>query len=119
MAHIQLDNQADNNVSSKGNAYININDLCVNITYSADYSEQGERGEYWGGDLAVEGSVWIEVDSITGLQVTEIFDIETDDDLPLDSYTMTADDEIKIKQIIEDMICGIETETTPAYDYYA
>ena len=115
---IRLDNDADNEASSKnGHAYILINDKCIHFTYDADYDECGERNEYWGGILAVSGSSWIEVNSVTNLNVVEIFDAE-DNELPLDSYVMTDEDKIKVIEIIKDFIEGnIETHQ-PANSYY-
>lgn len=117
---IRLDNDADNEASSKnGHAYIIIDSKCVHFKYNADYSEQGERNEYWGGQLAYEGDSWIEVNSVTNLSVVEIFDIETDDLLPLDSYAMTADDKLKIIEVIKDFIEGNIEARQPANSYYA
>lgn len=117
---IRLDNDADNEASSKnGHAYILITDKCVHFTYDADYNECGERNEYWGGQLAYEGSSWIEVNSVTNLSTVEIFDIETDDLLPLDSYTITADDTLQIIKIIKDFIEGKIEARQPANSYYA
>ena len=117
---IRLDNDADNEASSKnGHAYILIGDKCAHFTYDADYNECGERNEYWGGVLAVSGSSWIEVNSVTNLSIVEIFDIETDNDLPLDSYTMTADDKLQIIEIIKDFIEGNIEASQPANNYYA
>ena len=53
---IRLDNDADNNASSKGNVYVIADDKCLHIKYSADYDECGERNEYWGGHLAAQGN---------------------------------------------------------------
>lgn len=117
---IRLDNDADNEASSKnGHAYIIIDCMCVHFTYDADYNECGERNEYWGGQLAYEGSSWIEVNSVTNLSIVEIFDIETDDLLPLDSYTITADDTLQIINIIKDFIEGNIEARQPANSYYA
>lgn len=118
--NIRLDNDADSEASSKnGHAYILIDDKCVHFTYDADYDECGERNEYWGGQLAYEGSSWIEVNSVTNLSIVEIFDIETDDLLPLDSYTITADDTLQIIKIIKDFIEGKIEARQPGNSYYA
>ena len=114
---IRLDNDADNEASRKGNVYVIADDKCLHIKYSADYSECGERGEYWGGHLAVEGDSWIEVDSVTDLKIVEIFD-SNDNDLPLDSYTMTADDRLLIVEVIKDFIEGNIEARQPANSYY-
>ncbi|AAZ18837.1 hypothetical protein Psyc_0984 [Psychrobacter arcticus 273-4] len=117
---IRLDNDADNEASSKnGHAYIIIDDKCVHCKYDSDYRECGERNEYWGGHLAVEGDSWIEVDSVTNLSIVEILDIETDDLLPLGSYVMTADDTLQIIEIIKDFIEGNIEASQPANSYYA
>lgn len=117
---IRLDNDADNEASSKnGRAYIIADDKIVHFTYDADYDECGERNEYWGGQLAYEGSSWIEVNSVTNLSIAEIFDIETDDLLSLDSYTMTADDKLRIIEAIKDFIEGNIEAHQPANSYYA
>ena len=117
---IRLDNDADNEASSKnGHAYILVDDKCVHFTYDADYDECGERNEYWGGVLAVSGSSWIEVNSVTNLSIVEIFDIETDDLLPLHSYTITADDTLQIIKIIKDFIEGNIEARQPGNSYYA
>lgn len=117
---IRLDNDADNEASSKnGHAYIIIDCMCVHFKYDSDYRECGERNEYWGGQLAYEGSSWIEVNSVTNLSIVEIFDIETDDLLPLDSYVMIADDKLKIIEIIKDFIEGNIEARQPANSYYA
>lgn len=117
---IRLDNDADNEASSKnGHAYIIIDDKCVHFKYDSDYSEHGERNEYWGGHLAVEGDSWIEVDSVTNLSIVEIFDIETDDLLSLDSYAMIADDKLRIIEVIKNFIEGNIEAPQPANSYYA
>ena len=117
---IRLDNDADNEASSKnGHAYILIGDKSIHFTYDAHYDECGERNEYWGGHLAYEGDSWIEVNSVTNLSIVEIFDIETDNDLPLDSYTMTADDKLQIIEVIKDFIEGNIEARKPANSYYA
>ena len=115
---IRLVNDADNEASSKGNVYVIADDKCLHIKYSADYDECGERNEYWGGHLAVQGSSWIEVNSVTDLNIVEIFDVETGDDLPLDSYTMTADDRLLIVEVIKDFIEGNIEARQPANSYY-
>lgn len=116
---IRLDNDADNEASSKnGHAYILIGDKQVHFTYDADYDECGERNEYWGGSLAVEGSSWIEVNSVTNLNIVEILDSD-DNDLPLDSYTMTADDKLQIIEVIKDYLEGNIEASQPANSYYA
>lgn len=117
---IRLDNDADNEASSKnGHAYIIIDCICVHFKYDSDYRECGERNEYWGGHLAVEGDSWIEVNSVTNLSIVEIFDIETDDLLSLDSYVMTADDKLRIIEAIKDFIEGNIEARQPANSYYA
>lgn len=116
---IRLDNDADNNASSKGNVYVIADDKCLHIEYSADYDEHGERNEYWGGHLAVQGDSWIEVNSVTDLNIVEIFDVETDDDLALDSYTMIDSDKLQIIEIITDFIEGNIEASQPANSYYA
>lgn len=116
---IRLDNDADNEASSRnGHAYILIGDKQVHLTYDADYDECGERNEYWGGSLAVEGSSWIEVNSVTNLNIVEIFDDE-DNELPLDSYVMNADDKLQITEVIKDFIEGNIEASQPANSYYA
>lgn len=116
---IRLDNDADNEASSKnGHAYILIGDKQVHFTYDADYDECGERNEYWGGVLAVAGSSWIEVNSVTNLNIVEIGHAE-DNDLPLDSYTMTADDKLQIIEVIKDYLEGNIEAPQPANSYYA
>lgn len=120
MTHqMRLDNDADNNASSNGNVYVLTGDKCLHIEYSADYDEHGERNEYWGGHLAYEGNSWIEVNSVSDLNIVEIFDAETDDDLPLDSYTMTADDKLQIIEVIKDFIEGNIEARQPSNSYYA
>lgn len=99
--------------------YFTINEaLIVVIKYKADFEENGERGEYWGRHLAVEANTWIEVNKVDILSVEAIYDIEGEE-LPLSSYTLAPDDEMKMQQHIEDMICGIETETKAGYDHYS
>ena len=115
---IRLDNDADNSASRRGNVYVIADDKCLHIKYSADYDEHGERGEYWGGVLAVSGSSWIEVNSVTDLNIVEIFDVETDDDLALDSYTLTDSDKLQIIEIITDFIEGNIEARQPANSYY-
>ncbi len=115
---IRLDNDADNEASSKnGHAYILIGDKQVHFTYDADYDECGERNEYWGGQLAVEGSSWIEVSSVANLNIVEILDSD-DNELPLDSYTMTSDDKLRIIEVIKDFIEGNIEASQPANSYY-
>ena len=115
---IRLDNDADNEASSKnGHAYILIGGKQVHFTYDADYDECGERNEYWGGVLAVSGSSWIEVSSVTNLNIVEILDSD-ENELPLDSYTMTADDRLLIIEVIKDFIEGNIEASQPANSYY-
>ena len=114
---IRLDNDADNSASRKGNVYVIADDKCLHVRYSADYSEHGERNEYWGGHLAVQGNSWIEVNSVTDLNIVEIFD-SNDNDLPLDSYTMTDSDKLQIIEIIKDFIEGNIEASQPANSYY-
>lgn len=116
---IRLDNDADNEASSRnGHAYILIGGKQVHFTYDADYSEHGERNEYWGGQLAVEGSSWIEVNSVTNLRVIEVFDLDGWD-LPFDSYELTDDDKPRVIKVIKDFIEGNVEASQPANSYYA
>lgn len=117
--NIRLDNDADNEASSKnGHAYVLIGGKQVHFTYDADYDERGERNEYWGGVLAVSGSSWIEVNSVTNLNIVEILDSD-DNELPIDSYVMTADDKLQIIEAIKDFIEGNIEASQPANSYYA
>ena len=119
MTHkFRLDNDADNSASSNGNVYILTGDKCLHIEYSADYDECGERNEYWGGHLAANGSSWIEVNSVTDLQVVEVLDLDGYEDESL-SYTMTADDKLQIIEVIKDFIEGNIEASQPANIYYA
>lgn len=119
---IKIDTDGDNDyaVANKPRlVYFTINDaLIVVIKYKADFEENGERGEYWGGHLAVEATAWIEVNKVEILNVEAVYDIEGEE-LPLSSYTLSPHDEMKMMQRIEDMICSIETETKAVYDHYS
>lgn len=117
---IDTDGDSDYPVSNKPRlVYFIINGkMIVVIKYKADFKENGERGEYWGGRLAVKANTWIEVDSVDIIDVEAVYDIESEE-LPLSSYTLALNDQMKMKQHIEDMICGIETETKAGYDYYS
>ena len=119
---IKIDTDGDNDypVANKPRlVYFTINEaLIVVIKYKADFEENGERGEYWGRHLAVEANTWIEVNKVDILGVEAVYDIEGEE-LPLSSYTLAPDDEMKMQQRIEDMICGIETETKAGYDHYS
>lgn len=116
--NIRLDNDADNEASSRnGHAYVLIDDKQVHFTYDADYDEHGERNEYWGGQLAYEGSSWIEVNSVTNLNIVEILDSD-DNELPIDSYVMNADDKLQIIEVIKDFIEGNIEASEPANSYY-
>ena len=115
---IRLDNDADNEASSKnGHAYILIGDKQVHFTYDADYDECGERNEYWGGVLAVSGSSWIEVNSVTDLKIVEVLDLDGYEDDSL-SYTMSDSDKLQIIEIIKDFIEGNIEASQPANSYY-
>ena len=118
---IKIDTNGDNDYPVSNTPCLvcfNINDeMIVVIKYKADFKENGERGEYWGGYLAVEATTWIEVDSIDVIDVVVVYDIEGEE-LPLSSYTLAPNDQMKMKQHIEDMICSIETETKAGYDHY-
>lgn len=119
---IKIDTDGDNDYPVANQprlVYFTINKaLTVIIKYKADFEEKGERGEYWGRHLAVEANTWIEVNKVDILSVEAVYDIEGEE-LPLSSYTLAPDDEMKIQQRIEDMICGIETETKAVYDNYS
>ena len=119
---IKLDNKADHDIYASGEqsiAYFLINDVMqVGVKFTADYSENGEPNEYWGNDLAVVGDTWIEVNDISELIITAIHDLD-DNELPLNSYAISCDDEMKMRQHIEDLVCGIETVTIPANRYYS
>ena len=114
---IRLVNDADNEASSKGNVYVIADDKCLHIKYSADYDECGERNEYWGGHLAVQGDSWIEVNSVTDIELIEVLDLDgyANDSL---SYTMTDSDKLKIIEIIKDFIEGNIEASPPASSYY-
>lgn len=119
---IKIDTDGDNDYPIANRprlVYFTINEaLIVVIKYKADFEENGERGEYWGGHLAVEASTWTEVNKVDILGVVAVYDIEGEE-LPLSSYTLSPHDEMKMMQRIEDMICGIETETKAGYDHYS
>ena len=119
---IKIDTDGDNDypVANKPRlVYFTINEaLIVVIKYKADFEENGERGEYWGGHLAVEANTWIECNKVEILDAVAVYDIEGEE-LPLSSYTLSPHDEMKMMQRIEDMICGIETETEAGYDRYS
>ena len=73
---------------------------------------------WWrGGVLAVSGSSWIEVNSVTNLNIIEILDSD-ENELPLDSYVMTADDRLLIIEVIKDFIEGNIEASQPANSYY-
>lgn len=118
---IKIDIDGDNGypVANKPRlVYFTINGaLIVVIKYKADFEENGERGEYWGGHLAVEANTWIAVNKVDILSVEAVYDIEGEE-LSLSSYTLSPNDEMKMMQRIEDMICSIETETKAGYDHY-
>lgn len=118
---IKIDTDGDNDhpvANQPRLVYFTINEaLTVVIKYKADFKENGERGEYWGGHLAVEANTWIEVNKVDILSVEAVYDIGGEE-LPLSSYTLSPHDEMKMLQRIEDMICDIETETKAGYDHY-
>ena len=114
---IRLDNDADNSASRKGNVYVIADDKCLHIKYSADYTECGERGEYWGGHLAVQGDSWIEVNSVTDIELIEVLDLDGYEDDSL-SYTMSDSDKLQIIEIIKDFIEGNIEASQPANSYY-
>lgn len=118
---IKIDTDGDNDypVANKPLlVYFTINEaLIVVIKYKADFEENGERGEYWGGHLAVEANTWIEVNKVDILGVETVYDIEGGE-LPLSSYTLAPNDEMNMQQRIEDMICDIEIETKACYSHY-
>ena len=113
---IQLDNDADNSASRK-NIYVIADDKCLHIKYSADYDECGERNEYWGGVLAVQGDSWIDVNSVTDIELIEVLDSDGYEDDSL-SYTMTADDRLLIAEVIKNFIEGNIEASQPANSYY-
>ena len=114
---IRLDNDADNEASRKGNVYVIADDKCLHIKYSADYSEHGERNEYWGGVLAVQGDSWIEVNSVTDIELIEVLDLDGYEDDSL-SYTMTDSDRLLIVEVIKDFVEGNIEARQPANSYY-
>ncbi|MGP5535045.1 hypothetical protein ACTXMF_10710 [Psychrobacter celer] len=117
MTHITIDTQAD---SDDGCIYVIKDGIGMEVKFDADYHEDGERGEYWGGHLAVEGDSWVEIDSVSNLQITRVYDPETDDDFALGSVSINDADKVQIIKIIEGVICDyIEPQHKPAYDHYA
>ncbi|MGP4715310.1 hypothetical protein ACTXGL_01545 [Psychrobacter sp. T6-6] len=116
MTQITLDPQAD---SDDDYVYVIKDNIGMEIKFDADYHEDGERGECWNGQVMVDGDSWIEVDEVRNLQITRVYDPETDDDLALDSTVINDADKAQIIEIIKGVICGyIEPQHKPAYDHY-
>ncbi len=117
MAHITIDTQADSDDSF---IYVIKDGIGLEISFDCEWSENGERGEIWGGHVAIEGDSWIEVDSVSKLQITRVYDPETDDDLALDSTEITEADKPVIIELITEVVCEyIQPQHKPAYDHYA
>ena len=117
MAHITIDTQAD---SDDDFIYVIKDGIGLEISFDCEWSENGERGEIWGGHVAIEGDSWIEVDSVSNLKVTLAYDPETDDDLALDSVVITEADKPVIIELITEVVCEyIQPQHKPAYDHYA
>lgn len=116
MTHVTIDTQADSDDSF---IYVIKDGIGMEVKFDADYHEDGERGEYWGGHLAVEGDSWIEVDDVRNLQITRVYDPETDDDLALGSAVITEADKPAIIELITEVVCEyIKPTKKPAYDRY-
>lgn len=117
MTQITLDPQADSDDSF---IYVIKDGIGLEIKFDADYHEDGERGECWGGHVAIEGDSWIEVDDVRNLQITRVYDPETDDDFAIDSTVISDTDKVQIIELIKAVICDyIEPKHKPAYDHYA
>ena len=116
MTHITIDTQADSDDSF---IYVIKDGIGLEISFDCEWHEEGERGEIWGGHVAIEGDSWIEVDSVSNLKVTRVYDPETDDDLALDSTEITEADKPRIIELITEVVCEyIQPQHKPAYDYY-
>ena len=117
MTHVTIDTQADSDDSF---IYVIKDGIGMEVEFDADYHEDGERGECWGGHLAVEGDSWIEVDDVRNLQITRVYDPETDDDFAIDSTVISDTDKVQIIELIKAVICDyIEPKHKPTYDRYA
>ena len=116
MAHITIDRQAD---SDDDYIYVIKDGIGLEIKFDCEWHEEGERGEIWGGHVAIDGDSWIEVDSVSNLKVTRVYDPETDDDLALDSTEITEADKPIIIELITEVVCEyIQPQHKPAYDRY-
>lgn len=116
MAHITIDTQAD---SDDSYIYVIKDGIGLEISFDCEWEERGERGEIWGGHVAIEGDSWIEVDSVSNLQITRVYDPETDDDLTLGSAVISEADKPAIIELIKEVVCEyIQPQHKPAYDRY-
>nr|WP_313974074.1 hypothetical protein [uncultured Psychrobacter sp.] len=116
MAHITIDTQAD---SDDNYIYVIKDGIGLEISFDCEWREEGERGEIWGGHVAIEGDSWIEVDSVSNLQITRVYDPETDEDLATDSAVIGEADKPVITELIKEVVCEyIQPTKKPAYDRY-
>lgn len=114
-----VDQDADNTIAQNGLVYVVVdNFLVLGVTFSAEFQENGERGEVWGGCQAVEGDVWVEVEDVSDINVVEVYNEEWGDELPLECFEMTDSDAEMLKNVIINLIEGVEPTTTIANDYY-
>ena len=117
MAYITIDTQADSDDSF---IYVIKDGIGLEVRFDCEWHEEGTRGEIWGRDIAVEGDSWIEVDSVSNLKVTRVYDPETDDDLALGSAVITEEDKPVIIELTKEVVCEyIQPQHKPAYDHYA
>lgn len=112
---IRLDNDADHESNA---IYVIKGDMGIKINFDADISEHGTRGECWNGQVVVDGSSWVEVDSTNNLMVDHVYDpadgYETEG-----SYAITDADRPRIIELIKQVITNTVTARPAAYDYYA
>lgn len=100
--------ESDNTMKSEGKVYVIVDDfLLVGLNFKADFSTQGDRDEYEDGYLFYEGSEWVEVHKVWGLEVFQVFNNEWGDELPVECYILTDEDGELIKDIIKDELIGI------------
>ena len=116
MTHITIDTQADSDDSF---IYVIKDGIGLEISFDCEWHEDGTRGECWNGLVMVDGKSWIEVDSVSNLQITRAYDPETDDDLALGSAVITEADKPIIIELIKKVVCEyIQPQHKPAYDRY-
>lgn len=116
---IVLCEESNNVMSYNGRVHVVLDDFfLVELGFKADYRTDWDDDEYEDGYLSYQGSEWVVVEKVSGLEVLSVYNNEWGDELPLDCYVLTEDDEEVIKEIIADELCEIPAEVKFTKHYF-